>query len=130
LINAALHGGQDIPDFLRRVGVDVGEAWEQLVGLGVQYSKSIEGIEAAVRVLAPRGWAVTTMDTKRSIKLPTPGSVAGPGFQLLKACLVACSIADLLSAVPAVAFAKASSMIPVPPSTVQQVHCCACSPGR
>lgn len=64
VVNKAIHGGQDIPDFLRRVGVNVDEAWDQLAGHGVQYREAIEGIEAAVRVLGPRGWAVMTMDTE------------------------------------------------------------------
>ena len=64
LINAAVHGGPDVPDFLRRIGVDVGELWGRLAGVGAEYRKTVEGIEAAVRVLGPRGWSVMTMDTQ------------------------------------------------------------------
>ena len=60
LINAAIHGSSEVPDFLRRIGVDVGESWGQLALLSAEYRRSIEGIEAAVRVLGPRGWAVMT----------------------------------------------------------------------
>ena len=64
LINAAIHGGDQVPDFLRRIGVDVGEAWGQMASLSAEYRASIENIEAAVRLLGPRGWAVMTMDTE------------------------------------------------------------------
>jgi len=63
LINAAIHGNH-APDFLRRIGVDVGEAWGQLASLSAEYRASIERIESAVRVLCPRGWAVMAMDTE------------------------------------------------------------------
>lgn len=64
LINAAIHGSRDVPDFLRRVGVDVGESWGHLAVSNAEYRRSIEGIAAAVGVLGPRGWAVMTMDTE------------------------------------------------------------------
>lgn len=64
LINAAVHDSPEVPDFLRRIGVDVGESWGRLAGVGAQYRKSIEGIEAAIRILGPRGWSVITMDTE------------------------------------------------------------------
>lgn len=60
----AIHGGRDVPDFMRRIGMDVSEAWGQFAVLGVEYRKGIETIEAAVRVLGPRGWSVMTMDTE------------------------------------------------------------------
>jgi hypothetical protein len=56
LINAVIHGSRDVPDFLRRIGLDVGESWGQLAVVSAEYRKSIEGIEAAVRALGPRGW--------------------------------------------------------------------------
>lgn len=64
LINAAVHGGDEVPVFLRRVGLDVGGAWERLADMGAEYRRSIERIEASVRVLVPRGWAVMNMDTE------------------------------------------------------------------
>jgi hypothetical protein len=64
LINAAIHGRNQAPDFLRRIGVDVGEAWGQLASLSAEYRASIERIESAVRVLCLRGWAVMALDTE------------------------------------------------------------------
>lgn len=68
LINAAVHGGEEVAVWLRRVGFDVGGAWERLVGVGAEYRRSIEGIEDAVRVLVPRGWAVMNMDTDAVVR--------------------------------------------------------------
>lgn len=76
LINAAVHGGPDVPDVLRRIGADINEAWGQLAALGAEYREGIEAIEAAVRVLGPRGWSVMTMDTE-SVRRATRAADAG-----------------------------------------------------
>jgi hypothetical protein len=78
LINAAVHGGEELPVLLRRVGRDVGEAWERLVGVGADYRRSIEGITAAVRVLVPRGWAVMNMDSE-AVRRAVEAADAGRG---------------------------------------------------
>lgn len=61
LINAAIHGG-NTPDFLRRIGADLSSTWAQLTLVGIEYRRSIEAIEVAIRILGPRGWSVTNMD--------------------------------------------------------------------
>lgn len=63
LIDLALDGNGYVPDFMRRIGTDVGESWEQLATFSSEYRRSIDAIAAAVRVLGPRGWAVMTMAT-------------------------------------------------------------------
>lgn len=63
LIDAAVEGGDEVPALLRRVGLDVGGVWEQLVSVGAEYRRTIGGIEAAVQTLVPRGWAVMNMNT-------------------------------------------------------------------
>lgn len=78
LIGAAIQGSRDVPEFLRRIGVDVGESWGQLAVLTADYRKSIEEIEAAVRVLGPRGWAVMTMDTE-AVRRGVQAAEAGRG---------------------------------------------------
>lgn len=78
LINAVIHGSRDVPDFLRRIGLDVGESWGQLAVVSAEYRKSIEGIEAAVRALGPRGWAVMTMDTE-TVRRAVQAADAGRG---------------------------------------------------
>ncbi len=64
LINATLHGGGEVPALLRLMGVEVRGQWEQLSLTGVEYRHALESIEAAIRVLVPRGWAVMNMQTK------------------------------------------------------------------
>ncbi len=64
LINATLHGGGEVPALLRLMGVEVSGQWEQLSLTGVEYRHALESIEAAIRVLVPRGWAVMNMQTK------------------------------------------------------------------
>lgn len=78
LINAAIHGSRDVPDFIRRIGVDVGESWGQLAVFGVEYRNSIEEIAAGVRVLGPRGWSVMTMDTE-AVRRAVQAAEAGRG---------------------------------------------------
>ncbi|GAA4773326.1 hypothetical protein [Citricoccus nitrophenolicus] len=63
LVNAAVHG-PNVPDWLERLGIDMGSTWDQLHIGGIEYRRFIEEIEAAVRVLVPRGWAVMTMQTE------------------------------------------------------------------
>lgn len=76
LVNAVVHGGKEIPAWLRRVGLDLSEAWDELAGVGAEYRRSVERIEAAVRVLVPRGWAVMNMDVavvRRAIQAAEAG---------------------------------------------------------
>lgn len=61
LIDAAVHGGDDVPLWMRRLGLDVGEAWERLMSLGVDYRRNVVGITGAMVVLVPRGWAPMNM---------------------------------------------------------------------
>lgn len=63
LINAAVHS-TDNPVWLARLGVDTTAAWDQLHIRGIEYRGLIEGIESAIRVLVPRGWAVMSMQTE------------------------------------------------------------------
>lgn len=63
LVNAAVHTS-DVPDWIARIGVDMDSSWNHLRVVGVEYRRSIEAIETAIRVLVPRGWAVLTMDTE------------------------------------------------------------------
>ena len=61
LIDAAVHGGDDVPLWMQRLGLDVSEAWERLMSVGVEYRRNIVGITGAVVVLVPRGWAPMNM---------------------------------------------------------------------
>lgn len=61
LIDAAVHGGEDVPQWMRRLGLDVGEAWERLMSVGVEYRRNVVGITGAMVVLVPRGWAPMNM---------------------------------------------------------------------
>lgn len=67
LINAAVHTS-GAPDWLARLGMDMDFSVSQLRTVGVEYRRSIEEIEAAIRVLVPRGWAVLTMQTEAITK--------------------------------------------------------------
>ncbi len=64
LINATIHGDREVPALLRLMGVEVSSDWEQLTLTGVEYRHGLESIEAAVRMLVPRGWAVMNMQTE------------------------------------------------------------------
>jgi len=64
LINATIHGGREVPAVLRLMGVEVSSDWEQLTLTGVEFRHGLESIEAAVRMLVPRGWAVMNMQTE------------------------------------------------------------------
>ena len=64
LINATIHGGREVPALLRLMGVEVSSDWEQLTLTGVEFRHGLESIEAAVRMLVPRGWAVMNMQTE------------------------------------------------------------------
>jgi len=61
LIEAAVHGGDEVPLWMRRLGLDVGEAWEQLMSVGVEYRRNVVGVTGAMVVLVPRGWAPMNM---------------------------------------------------------------------
>lgn len=78
LIDAAADGGEGVPVWLRRVGLDVRGTWERLVGVSAEYRESVEAIEAAVRVLVPRGWAVTNMNTE-AVRRAVDAAEAGRG---------------------------------------------------
>ncbi len=60
-VDLAVDGGPALPEFLRRLGADVSDSWDQLAALSAEYRILVEDIEAAIRVLGPRGWAVTPM---------------------------------------------------------------------
>lgn len=64
LTNAAVHGGRDVPEFLRCIGLDADEAWGHLAVIGVKFRRFVEEFASAVGVLGPRGWAVTAMDAE------------------------------------------------------------------
>jgi hypothetical protein len=67
LINAAIHGNRDVPDFLRRIGVDVDESWGRLAAVGGEYRRSIEAITAAIRWTDPPSWRPTTTSTRSNV---------------------------------------------------------------
>jgi hypothetical protein len=64
LIDAARHGGDDVPLWMQRLGLDVGEAWERLMSVGVEYRRNVLGVAGAMVVLVPRGWAPTNMEAE------------------------------------------------------------------
>lgn len=63
LINAAMDT-PSAPGWFSLLGVDIGEAWQEIGAAGVQYGALVESIEEALRTLVPRGWAVMTMNTE------------------------------------------------------------------
>jgi hypothetical protein len=76
LIDAAVHGGDEIPDWLRRVGIDVDDAWARLASVGAEFRRSVLGITGAFVVLVPRGWAPSNMHSEtvfRAVDLAAAG---------------------------------------------------------
>ena len=59
LINAAVHG----EEWISRLGLGIEADWRQLVSVGMDFRRTLEGIEAALTTLVPRGWAVMGMQT-------------------------------------------------------------------
>lgn len=65
----------------RQIGVEVSSDWEQLTRTGVEYRHYLERIEAAVRMLVPRGWTVMTMQPEtvaEAVRLADAGRGDGP----------------------------------------------------
>jgi hypothetical protein len=76
LVDAAVLGGEEVPEWMRRVGVDVDEAWARLTTLGPELRRSVEGIAGAHVVLVPRGWAPARMESEtvfRAVEIAASG---------------------------------------------------------
>jgi hypothetical protein len=63
LLDAAALAGR-APAWLQRLGRSVDASWTRVADLGKEQTALLDSIEAAVRLLVPRGWAVMHMDTE------------------------------------------------------------------
>lgn len=62
LINAAIHNS-DSTEWMSRLGLGIEADWKRLATAGAEYRRTVEGIEASLTTLVPRGWAVMAMQT-------------------------------------------------------------------
>ncbi len=62
MINAAIHNS-DSTEWMSRLGVGIEADWKRLATAGAEYRRTVEGIEASLTTLVPRGWAVMAVQT-------------------------------------------------------------------
>lgn len=60
---ALIEAADAAPAWLLRLGRSLNASWTRPADTGSEYAAHMDSVEAAVRLLVPRGWAVMSMDT-------------------------------------------------------------------
>lgn len=58
----AIEAAAAAPAWLQRLGDSINGSWSRAMDARSQYAAHMESVEVAIRLLVPRGWAVTNMD--------------------------------------------------------------------
>ncbi|GAB3823067.1 hypothetical protein GCM10028820_34590 [Tessaracoccus terricola] len=84
MINAAIHSGPGL-EWMTRLGLVIEADWRQLASVSAGYRRTLDGIEAAMVTLVPRGWAIMVMHSEsieRAVRLVNAGRGAEADAQL------------------------------------------------